>query len=413
MGYVEPLIHAVNTNPLSVRSYRVDDPVNLSGARVWGQYGLASGTDAAAQPDWETIDITAHSRLWPWRWVNNNNLIEATFPVQNPGVLLQIGTWGNLDSTIPGGFMHGLRIAVDNLWAVETIEWDPEPNFSSFDIFFDDPTMIGIEDDGFLVSRWIEALGDSRVKIVYDGNGADRHVHVRDFAIGLDPQRVQWGGFGWFDPWGSGVDSGPWHPPTLNWFSDIDPVTREFIDCAHGNDDEDMWTEWVTNRRFQRVSVTYRNQVVHVRVPMFSRLEYLEIESLDPPGGTPVMNGRSWEDAREDGEPEFFQKVRVSAVYSHNIDEGRTGTRPDLMAAFAGGRIRWDGTTRPIRTNVMDETDPSKINDQIFNLRNSRRWEEEGTGRAVRVFYEPRDPNMSTRAERRGEIIVGQRNYTD
>jgi hypothetical protein len=380
IGWVQPVMNVNHIGQLTKLDYYVDERPQLAGIRVFGEYGDAN----AANESWHHVELTQHLNLYPWRWVWNNVL---GFEDQDPGLLLNVGSWGNMDGTIPNtSGLTGRRIPVRNLWQVETVDWYPEiPNFAGDPLYFDDPTLFGVRADGFHEDNWLKGvLGDYSIRVTYRGRsgttpGAPRIFPLSEFAI------MTW------CPWsiyeGGLHQSGLWDIPTLRFFAHVTRQTAENCALAVNATEPDrartLWRNWLRNADFQRLQIEYREvRTVAVRVPFYEILESIEVENITDQDPI-IMQGVRMVDNRMDMQPEFFERVRLTAYYRHNITAELCGGR-DIMRAIQLRRARteiWTNIERP-------QTDRygGPLNQSLFNFNNSRAFEQDGETVTVLVY---------------------------
>ena len=200
---IRKLITLNVTGQMVKQEYLIDEVPDYTGLTVEGVYSEDSADNALTYPDntppnWQTqnkfyrrpinLSVSNPNHRWAWVW-NAAPTASAPgdfIPNDNPGVLISIGSYGQIYSKIQGqvptvvgaDILKGTRIEITRLYQVRTIEvtgtWG--------DIFYDDPTLIGaVQSDEQLqlrMANWIDKLGNANVKVTYT-NGVDRNYDFR------------------------------------------------------------------------------------------------------------------------------------------------------------------------------------------------------------------------------------------
>jgi hypothetical protein len=386
IGWVQPVMNVFHTGQLTKLDYYVDEKPQLPGGiRLYAEYG----DSRAANASWHHVELTQFINLYPWRWVWNNPL---GYVDQDPGVLLNVGSWGNMDGTVVDTYgLTGRRIPVRNLWQVDTVEWYPEiPNFAGDPLYFDDPTIFGVRGDGFHEDNWLKGvLGDYSIRVTYRGQtgttpGAPRIFPLSEFGI------MTW------CPWSiyevtfglpGKHQSGLWDVPTLRFFAHM--TRQDSTNCGLAVDREGddrartLWRNWLRNADFQRVQIEYREvRTTAVRVPFFEILESIEVENITEQDPI-IMQGVRMVDNRMDMQPEFFERVRLTAYYRHNIT-GELCPGREIKKAIQQRRARteiWTNIERP-----QPDQYGGPLNQSLFNFNNSRAFEQDGETVTVMVY---------------------------
>ena len=447
IGHVQPLINVELFGSMSHLDFFVDDvpqfPSSLILQGVWGR-------PDANQADWYRARFP-YPNIYPWRWVFN----EDAFAEQNPGVLMQFGSWGDItgDGWDPaGGDWEGLRIPVRNLWQVYRIEFDPPELVFAEPIFFDDPFLLGAAAEGWRLENWTRGvLGGNTLVVHYRGGfGATppppRSFPFADFANFQTVQSGQWG---------------IWAAPTITFETGTAADAQDFGDglgvrrpSAELNPAsiEFGWSDWLRTAN-QRISIRYRSAPpVVVRVPIYNALASIEVTSPE----LVVLNGFGAIDVRPEGQTEFLRRVTILGNYTQNL--GGPPAQRDIQAAMAAGRMRGivspsaDGTADTtategtplighggwfntvgtdidegvaLTTNIhqMGSASSEWMHPTLFTQRNSNLFFTAGTTRNIRVEVQPQllqqagstgvnaDPSQS-RATRNVNVPFGLLNYT-
>jgi hypothetical protein len=349
IGHVQPLINVELFGDMSDRDFFVDElpifPGNIILQGVWGN-------PLAHQSDWHRERLPQPT-IYAWRWVFN----EGGFATQDPGVLLQIGTWGDVTGQgwIPGNPWEGLRIPVRNLWQVERMEFDPPELVFSEPIFFDDPFFLGSEEEGWRIENWTRGVLRENTLVVHYRGGpgvtppAPRRFSFADFTNlqTTDPDDPQAGWGIWSAPI-IRFDTGPVLSSTYNGVSVGGVMMRT---SAHDNADSPAlgWSNWLTNAN-QRITIRYRSAPpITVRVPIYNQLTSIAVTSAAPV----VLNGFGVVDVRSEGQSEFLNQVVITGTFSQNL--GGAPVERDILASIATGRMR--GAVTPPGTDAA--TSPS------------------------------------------------------
>jgi len=303
---------------------------------------------------------------WAWVWNASNN--EGSFaPNDQPGVLLAIGSYGQIRSRIVGDgtesvndILRGRRVSIETLHQVANIAVATAPNFPN--IFFDDPTYIA----PLAVSRnkWIDTgLAGMRIAVTYT-NGETKNYTLRQLdrlnyfttnalanqgyggnwaSLSFIPltrrlneiQDVQ-GYFEALDPSGA-----PYATPLTHMSTGIAGTPGTGI-----GDDANVrsnwgWSDWAmqtaaaTNMRFK-----WRGKTVDLNIPVYNRPQSLTVRSRT--GQDPViMNGYDYVYRRPEGNDDFMSKLVVSVTYIRTGDENETpATRNDVYDDIQKGICR-------------------------------------------------------------------------
>ena len=438
IGYVEPVINVFHIGQLNQQDFYVDEQVKFAGIRLFGEYSAdatVTNTVGPTNPDWHQVELTSYLPLYMWRWVWNNDNVPADeiqwggsddgwFPDQQPGVMIQVGTYGDLWGSNPllGAWsLTGRRVPVRNLWQVASISFEPaQPNWPV--MYFDDPTLFGIALDGFRIENWTkDVLKDVGLRVQYRGppgtSPASKLIPLTDFGnLSMDPWVMMYGNV-----------SSLWYAPQLRFFVDRnqrnDAAQIIGTTSADGSvlteaDARTRWHNWVRNSDTgQAIVATYRGASTdRLLVPFYNSLSELDVSTTLNPL---IMYGAPLVDNRMDMEPEFLGRVKVTAYYLHNQTQTACPGR-DILSAISLNRSRSE-----VFTNVEDRSllpGLRKINLAIFNQANSRSYQNNGDLRPVTVTMNahgpnggPRDPSLGGSGMRVGRatdtLDVGQLNY--
>jgi hypothetical protein len=359
------------TGKLNKQEYLVDDIPDFRGIAVEGVYtkqGWEPGDGAGAgqtQRDVVKKKLEFSPDYTEWGWVYNSS---TAFVDDRPGILIRVGSYGDLQAGVNGGgtkTLEGLRIPVTRIFQVDKLEFVPEtPDFGV--ICIDDPTLIsglrgtGGRDTVWSRNRWIEVLGDTKVRVSYLGTSQTREWSVEDMLTINAAQTIPgyWGIYS--DPADEDLNTRVWEAPVLEWSGggNTDDSTVSFAPAAGGptklvgvirpyglipstatdpdarNHIDEQWEAWA-NGKAPKIGVNYRGKKVSVTVPIYNKLQSITAESRS--GGPVIMNGKDLQSHKPDGVNEFLEYVKITATYTLNIDSTKTYTREDLWADIGKG----------------------------------------------------------------------------
>jgi len=352
------------TGQMVKQEYLIDDIPNYNGLTVWGVYSR-SNANSSTQADYyrEVIPLTTAEPEYRWAWVWNRDPGVGSFaPTDDPGVLLSIGSYGRIESTIfgtPGATttvpstLYGKRVEITTLHRVDGIKWNPEPSWSRNKVFYDNPMLIGAN---WTQEAWVTGpLSDGRVDVTYS-NGETKNYNLREL------QRMNYfeidsvGNTGWGGNWAR-LD---FFPVTRNLFkvrTDVD--TLAYPSTVTGGDTEDFnrdivaafgtgvsaqygWAEWAvlgaanTNLRF-----VWRGKNMSLNVPVYNRPASLTA-SVKAGGNSVTMNGYDAVFMPTEGRAVFMSRIKVSVTYTSQGREGNLAeaTRDDVYADILAGTCR-------------------------------------------------------------------------
>jgi len=380
------------TGSMKKQNYLIDEYPNFDGLTVEGVYNNTDTWDSSSDDPLNTagpeatyyhkhIPLSIEIPEYQWRWVWNSSQFLPDRPLEQgdaPGVLIKIGSFGDLSAgynapyapATPGGNgvqLVGKRIPVSNIYQLKSINFVNEPAYSD-PIFFDDPSLIGKEVTNNLGwdynwywnsrNKWIDTVFQGlEFELTYYGTSQTKTIPIRDI-ITID---------GGYDVWLTHRnDVGPVGVPGLWEFLDFWPVFAN--NSQIGNNTAD-WSTWA-RLKAPRMRFYYRSLYVDTVVPVFTRLESIDVVSRD--GETPVMNGNDLVYRQPDELPQFLSKVRVTATYSKTGDSATTATRDDVEVDQANGILRkYYDTVDGIRTPILYSTNITYAGSGILTATNS------------------------------------------
>ena len=392
------------TGQMVKSTYLIDEvPQFYPGLTVNGVYSKDPNDPTKSYPDdtppnWSTmpgyfrepitLDITQPYHRWAWVWNASANGNPGSFIDDDPGVLLSIGSYGEIASRIVGlptpsvvdrqVILKGKRVEIERLDQVRLIE--VERITSTEGIFYDDPRLVSaVSSEAEMVQRvsnWIEftSLNDAKIRVYYTGG---ENVY-RDYTI----KELQTMGYAYGNDWLNNVGYGG------GWANlEIFPVSRAGykIDVSKDNktvvgagdtldvhdfnwlrpsDDYDVdapeissgaiygdggWSQWAllgveqdgSNR--SKMGFWWRGIKTQVPVEIYNRPNALTISRKGTYSFEPVlMNGH---DVVYGGRPEgmaaFVNKVTIKVDYIIQGDQsGKTKSRLDIGADIAAGKCR-------------------------------------------------------------------------
>jgi hypothetical protein len=446
IGHVQPLINVELFGDMKDRDFFVDDlPDFAPGLILQGVWGNPHSNQA----DWRRERLPQPS-TYRWRWVLNADGFGDVQGAQDPGVLLQIGSWGDVtgegwDASRP---WTGLRIPVRTLWQVERMEFDPPELVFSEPVFFDDPFLLGDASEGWRFENWTRGVLRENTLVVHYRGGpgvtppTPRRFPFADFTnlVTTDPMDPTWG---------------IWSAPTILFHTGQASDTNDFSDglgerrpSAHeqpGHVDFG-WSNWLINAN-QRITIRYRSAPpITVRIPVYNALASIEVTSANPV----VLNGFGAVDVRPEGQTEFLRQVVITGTYTQNL--GGAPVQRDILASQAAGRLRGDimpagtsantvpvnatggiigvngsvetagvnniGANVAVATNIHGAGASASdwMNPNIFTQRNSTAFFDTGATRNVRVEVQPQllgtNATTQSRTSRNANFPIGMVNYT-
>ena len=170
---------------------RNSDPNN---SRFGGLPSYVNEQDVARYP----IPLTTDMNEYRWAWVWNEIPGKGSFIADKPGVLLSIGSYGNILSRIVGrtdsilddpfdptettpNILTGSRVPIQNLYNVARLDWATEPSFSKNQIFYDDPRLISAvssrdEYDARMATWFDYAFSDGSINVTYDNGDVRKYT---------------------------------------------------------------------------------------------------------------------------------------------------------------------------------------------------------------------------------------------
>lgn len=347
MGTHRPLLQVHYTGTLATQDFYIDQLPSFAGVVVEGVYwggttdiplftvdGTHPPFPGAGQPGTQATfvqrNIPISASIYPWAWVWNRAGALATWYVgDDPGVLVQIGSFGDLheDNWLGSATgLRGLRIPVRNIWQVIGMEIVTPPTIPT--LFHDDPRFFpdgiagvfpGVQD------RWItEVLGDAVVRLTYSGGGITREWTVAQLAT-LSPEPVG-------QSWQTGPRARFWE----NLYFTLVDRRGDFFPGVGDSDPASLTGSHIgrwTQEANPRVALRFRGVQALQEIPVFNRLESIEVVARAGEGVVPIMEGRSTVYRRPDNATSFLRDhVRVIATYSLGSDRSITATREDVRA---------------------------------------------------------------------------------
>ncbi|MDR0497996.1 MAG: hypothetical protein LBH42_10300, partial [Treponema sp.] len=275
---VRPLADIHYTGLLAKQEYCVDDIPDFKGIAIEGVYTADPsdwGGTVGAGPGGSQID-TVHKKLTlspaytEWAWVFN--LTSDGYVSDDPGLLVRVGNFGDLDPGAPA-VLEGLRIPVAKIFQVSKVEFVPEvPNFGK--IYIDDPTLIAHAGNvnannasTFSMRRWAEVLGDTKVKVSYRGTTQTKEWSIDDI-VSMNAQQPT--------PYAYGTgDARVWDSPYLTWHRSDASVTE--VGPNGGTDTATVWAAWSKDKA-PKLTIAYRRRSSSVVVPIYTKVQSITAE---------------------------------------------------------------------------------------------------------------------------------------
>ena len=434
MGIHRPLLDVVRTGELIRQDFYIDEIPDFRGIRVEGIYWAGVGELPDQPPIAGDVPlpgpgvavsgenfIQRHipvSTEFPWAWVYNRH---AGFVGQNPGVLVNVGSWGAMEEGSDPEHLTGLRIPVGNLWQVASVEVTTPPNFA-FPLFFDDRRFFtaDIELDTSPAStpgefwaddisdpifwRWVnEVLAGTVITVTYTG-GSPRVFPI--YRLASMPMLAP------VDAIGGERLGGFWDGLRFR------AVDRRGVPLNIGTGAG--WDTWLLEAN-PRLAVDYRGRQALIDMPIFNRLELVEVVPRTG-NGPVVLNGLDRVYRRGDDAHSFFRDhVRVIATYSLGSDRSITATREDVFSDVINGRTARGFNLDNSEWNLFADSDLWSNNVHtagagggllagILTEANSNIFNDRGTLRRANVNFVAQGPGGAGR-DRQGRIDIGMINY--
>jgi len=440
LGIHRRLLDLNYTGSMKKQEYLIDEFPDFSGITFEGEYSdtdtwYGSGSVAGTQSTHyhKAIPLSLAVLEYEWRWVWNN----SQYASDNPGVLIKIGSFGNLRSPVDINdsvldpsqydqvpYLTGRRIPVTAIYQVSSLDFVQAPTYST-KIFFDDPSLIGLDAS---LNRWVnEVFQDIELAVKYYGTSETRTYPVRDI---LDMT----GGWNWSrtnEPVPDGENeeiigaAGLWSSLAM---SPIDaegiPILRDVRTPTWGTaiwgdkiTDQDVidqniiqaWSQWAFLKQ-PRIRFYHRGLTQDTVVPIYTKLESVTATARD--GQTPVLNGGSLVHKKPDGIAEFIAMLKISATYSRTGNAGDTATRDDLKADQDNGTLRYYYQTGDLPNMlIVDSSNVVPGTDGILTESNSLDYLNKGKLQKANITFTATD-DYNPRA-RSTTIQVGVINYVD
>ena len=355
---VNPLIGLVYTGSLAKQEYNVDDIPDFKGVTIEGRYGdkeAISGahpSNGSAGTEYDFIQkVIPVTSEYPWRWVWNNTLVSTGQPgsgtgfrEQDPGILLSIGSFGYPDFDESGIVdltdLKGLRIPVAKLYQVDSLEFVTAPSFSSRQIFFDDPTLIGRDTTS---DDWMDMLNDVVLRVNYQKGAPSAY---KDFTARELQTIGIWGGL-WGDRNKSGSTyGGQGGSLEINFvnskgakYTDGGSPATDIImlpgEDVGGDTNNTYWESWAREKE-PKIRFQYRDKHIDAVVPVYNKLISITIESNS--GELVVISGADRVYHGPEGIGDILKYATVTATYSGNAATNDVpGVRSDVDADISAG----------------------------------------------------------------------------
>ena len=366
MGIHRPLLQVHYTGTLAQQDWYIDELPRFAGIVVEGVYWAGGGAlpplvvgSPPERPVWPgpghpvtqatfvQRNIPISASIYPWAWIWNRpgeagwGSGDGHYVGDMPGVLVQIGSWGDLTWT----GLRGLRIPVRNIWQIVGMEIVTPPTIPT--LFHDDPRFFpnttSVSSGAFVTAggdmnavklRWFtDVLGDAVIRVNYSGGGITREWTVAQLATMAPVAPGYWDGARfWSNLYFVPVDRrGNFFPRTTTY----DPASAlgEPIDNPLSLDlTGEIIGRWTLEAN-PRLALRFRGVQVLQEIPIFNRLETIEVVSRVEGVSVPIMEGMSTVYRRPDNAWTFLANhVRVIATYSLGSDRNVTATRDDVRA---------------------------------------------------------------------------------
>jgi len=453
LGQHQYLLDMEVTGHMTKDEYLIDEIPDFRGLTVNGVYSIGVGASGRWKPDMSHLLSTQNTYIrkeipldtkYPehrWAWVWNAQLGTGSFsPNDNPGVLVSIGSFGQIFSKIKGdgtteagSYLDGERIQLAALYNIWKIEVDRAPSFSN-PIFYDDPTLISaipINKSGttytennvndFLKAvevrqnRWIDkAFSDMTLKVTYLNNEAKSYtlpaLKTMNPAVALDLLNYGYGG-SWANL--------ELYPITYrdNLVIDITRDTKEravpsaeqrgfeiYDWIKNDNYDETEtsllgggdpilvgdggWSEWVeVNANRSAMRFFWRGKTVDVPVRIYNRPTKVEVTPRVgvTPSNPVLMNGYDYVYRRPEGMADFLSRFVVKVTYQvrgTTDEKAREDVIYDMNSGTCRTLVPYFGIgTNPATPDTYNGVPaatgyPTLYSSNIFNWKDDR----DGTG---------------------------------
>ena len=369
MGIHRPLLQVHYTGSLANKDFYIDQLPSFAGIVVEGVYWSGGGArpintvgspptmpavPGGGAPGTQAIfvqrNIPISASIYPWAWILNRpgddgqGTGDGFYVGDEAGILVRIGSYGNLhwDELV------GFRIPVRNIWQVQNIEVVTPPTFPV--LFHDDPRFFPNSPNATTaaftqseVERWQrEVLADGVIRVNYTGGGISREWTMSQlFTLTPGEQALEHRGRFWSNLEFTLVDRrGNFFGPAGEG---IDLMANEMTGRIVGN-----WTLEAN----PRIALRFRGVQTLLEVPIFNRMESIEVVARNGGDAAPLLDGLSTVYRRPDNAWSFMRDhVRVVATYSLGSDRSVTATRDDVWAD-------WVANPRRIRERTVPYTIP-------------------------------------------------------
>jgi len=385
------------TGQMTKNKYRIDDIPDFAGLTVNGVYSLSNNVAYGGrwnenlshldpqQGDYIRRPIYPDTKYpeYRWAWVWNATPGMGSFlPNDQPGVLLSIGSLGQIFSKIRGGdaaavnysYLKGERVEIAELYQVDKIEVSKTPSYDKYKVFYDDPTLIGaIPYSGnpadFLYemekreTRWIDnPLYDLLIKVTYSGAGGTNEFSLAQLKTMNPALAIDLLNYGEGASWANLE----FYPITYGDRIRID-VTRDTKERLDVEDTKDFdiytwvkeddyddesntgtlavgdggWSQWAEVRADRSALRFYwRGKTADLPVKIYNRPQSLEItEKSGVPFNPVLMNGYDYVYRRPEGMADFMNKFTVKVNYIVN-GTSDTASRNDVVKDISEGICR-------------------------------------------------------------------------